>query len=106
MLAALRLPNAELGVLLCDDRTIHALNHAWRGKDRPTDVLAFAMHEGKGAKHARARGMLGDVVISLDTARRQARERNHTPADEVALLLAHGLLHLCGWDHRDRAEER
>jgi probable rRNA maturation factor len=106
MLEAMRLEQAELGVMLCDDRTIHALNHAWRGKDSPTDVLAFAMNEGKGAELARARQILGDVVISLDTAARQASERDRSTADEVLTLLAHGLLHLCGYDHRDRAEER
>jgi probable rRNA maturation factor len=106
MLPAMGLQDAVLGVLLCGDRTIHALNHAWRGKDRPTDVLAFSMLEGRGGDLALARGILGDVVISLDTARRQALERGHPPADEVLRLLAHGLLHLVGWDHRTRAEER
>ena len=106
MLAALRLPGAELSVLLCDDRTIHVLNRVWRGKDRPTDVLAFAMREGEGGELARSGQILGDVVISMDTAARQARDHGRTIADEVVLLLAHGLLHLCGYDHRDRAEER
>src|SRR5688500_6316927 len=96
MLAALRLADAELGVLLCDDATIHSLNRENRRKDRATDVLAFAMHEGKGAEHARARGILGDVVISLDTAARQAKARRVTIYDETIVLLAHGLLHLCG----------
>lgn len=104
MLAAMRLPDAELGVLLCDDATIHTLNRQWRRQDRPTDVLAFAMKEGPYAEHARE--VLGDVVISLDTAARQAKERGRPLRDETITLLAHGLLHLCGWDHGTAAEER
>jgi probable rRNA maturation factor len=113
MLGALELSAAELSVLLCDDATIHALNRQHRKKDKPTDVLAFALREGKLPSFARGTALpggraepLGDVVISLDTARRQADERGRTLWDEVTLLLAHGLLHLVGFDHRTRAEER
>lgn len=104
MLAALDLEPAELSILLCDDSTIHALNRDFRHKDKPTDVLAFAMREGEGGDLAG--GILGDVVISLDTARRQAAERGHAIASEITFLLAHGLLHLIGYDHRNDAEER
>lgn len=104
MLAALRMDRAELSVLLCDDATIHALNREYRRKDRPTDVLAFAMREGEGgALHP---GLLGDVVISVETARRQAGEHGRTIVDEVTFLLAHGLLHLLGYDHRTAGEDR
>ncbi len=104
MLAALRMSEAELSILLCDDETIRALNRDYRKKDRPTDVLAFAMREGEGGDlHP---NLLGDVVISLDTARRQAHERDRTIADEVTFLLAHGLLHLLGYDHQTAAEDR
>ncbi len=103
MLAAIRRPQAELSLLLCDDATIHALNRDYRGKDRPTDVLAFAMQEGEGpALHP---DLLGDVVISLETARRQAAGRCAI-VHEVTFLLAHGLLHLLGYDHRDEDERR
>ncbi len=104
MLAALELGRAELSVVLSDDALIHALNRDYRAKDRPTDVLAFAMREGPHPEHAR--DMLGDVVISLDTASRQAAARHRSLDDEVTMLLAHGLLHLLGFDHRDRTEER
>ncbi|MCB9622689.1 MAG: rRNA maturation RNase YbeY [Sandaracinus sp.] len=104
MLVALDLEDAELSVLLCDDETIHTLNRDFRHKDKPTDVLAFAMREGEGGELAG--GILGDVVISLDTARKQAAERSHAIAAEVTFLLAHGLLHLVGYDHRTDAEER
>lgn len=104
MLAALRMRDAELSILLCDDATIHALNRDYRGKDQPTDVLAFAMREGEGgALHPK---LLGDVVISLETARRQAREHDRTVVQEVTFLLAHGLLHLLGYDHRTDEEDR
>ena len=104
MLECLRLPAAELSILLCDDATIHALNRDYRGKDRPTDVLAFAMSEGEGGGlHP---DLLGDVVISLETAARQASERRKTIASEVDFLLAHGLLHLLGYDHQTDEEER
>jgi probable rRNA maturation factor len=104
MLRALSLPKAELSILLCDDPTIHELNRGHRKKDKPTDVLAFALREGKPLPGAPE--LLGDVVISLDTARRQAEEHGRSLWDEVTMLLAHGLLHLVGYDHRTRAEER
>ena len=102
LLAALHLSHAELSLLLVSDREMHRLNHAWRGKDRPTDVLAFAQAEGPGGA---PEGLLGDVVISVDTARRQAIELGHSPGREAARLLVHGLLHLLGYDHERSAAE-
>jgi probable rRNA maturation factor len=104
LLAALRLADAELSVLLVSDREIHRLNRAWRGKDRPTDVLSFSQQEGDGAAPS---GLLGDVVISVDTARRQAAERGESLRRETERLLIHGVLHLLGYDHeRSPAEAR
>ena len=88
---------AELTVALVGDDEMQRLNAAYRGKDRPTDVLAFAMREGKRA--AGDEGTLGDVVISLDTAQRQAESRGHSVDEEVTTLLLHGVLHLLGYDH-------
>jgi probable rRNA maturation factor len=102
MLARLKLPDAELSVLLTDDRAIHALNRDHRQKDKPTDVLAFAMDESVPDPA----GILGDVVISLDTAERQARARQRPLIEEVRFLLAHGVLHLVGYDHAEPAEKR
>jgi probable rRNA maturation factor len=97
--------DAELSVVLVDDVEIRRLNAAYRHVDRPTDVLAFAMREGDGAPLHSA--LLGDVVISLDTATRQAAARAVAAADEVRLLLTHGVLHLLGYDHeRSPAEAR
>lgn len=91
----------EASLRLVDDAEIHALNRDYRGKNKPTDVLAFAQREGPaGALHPE---LLGDVVISLDTARRQARRGLYR---ELLHLASHGLCHLLGYDHRDDDEER
>lgn len=102
MLTRLELPEAELSVLLTDDGEIHRLNREHRQKDKPTDVLAFAMDESVPDPA----GILGDVVISLDTAERQARSRRRPLIEEVRFLLAHGLLHLVGYDHAEPGEKR
>jgi probable rRNA maturation factor len=91
------------GLTLTGDAEIHALNRDYRHKDKPTDVLAFAMREGEGgALHA---AELGDVVISVETARRQAKERKHTLYREIEFLWAHGLCHLLGYDHQTDRQE-
>jgi probable rRNA maturation factor len=110
MLVHLEHDEHELSVLLTDDAFIQTLNATHRGKDRPTDVLAFPLDETQdGAPALEQPGMparlLGDVVISLDTAERQARARKHGLLDEVSFLLAHGILHLLGYDHGTDAEE-
>jgi probable rRNA maturation factor len=104
MLRALTLEAAELSLLVCDDKIMRRLNRDHRHIDRPTDVLAFAMREGKPI--AGIDDCLGDIVISWPTAQRQAREHAWTPEREVCLLLAHGVLHLLGFDHVTRVEER
>jgi probable rRNA maturation factor len=104
LLDALRLPEAELSLLLVSDAVMRRLNRAWRGRDRATDVLSFAQAEGPGGAPP---GLLGDVVISLDTARRQAAERAASLGSELDRLLVHGVLHLLGYDHeRSPAEAR
>ena len=93
---------AELSLLLTDDVQIRALNKQYRKINRPTDVLAFPMLEGD-AFPPRSQ-LLGDVVISLETARRQAKEAGHSMGREVKILLIHGILHLLGYDHEDSEE--
>ena len=102
LLAALRLPAAELSIALVSDRRMRALTRDWRGRDRATDVLAFAQREGPGGAPV---DLLGDVVISVDTAGRQAVEHRHPLGMEVDRLLVHGLLHLLGYDHERSAAE-
>jgi probable rRNA maturation factor len=88
----------EVSLSLISDAEMRVLNRRWRGKNKPTDVLSFPLQEG--------RRQLGDVVISLDTARRQASEGGWTLAIELRRLLAHGLLHCAGHDHESPAESR
>jgi probable rRNA maturation factor len=103
MLRHLRLRGVELSVALVDDATIHALNRTYRHKDKPTDVLAFPMADPAPPTPS---GLLGDVIVSVDTARRQAARRRRPLLAELTMLLAHGLLHLLGHDHGNDAEER
>jgi len=93
-------PDAELSITLTDDATIATLAGDYGRARRPTDVLAFSMLEGIGAEHRGA--SLGDVVVSLDTAERQARERGVSLDCELRNLLIHGVLHLLGMDHEER----
>ena len=101
-LATLDLRDVELSILLTDDPGIRLLNRQWRRKDRPTDVLSFPAGEpppgSTGPRH------LGDIIVSLDTARRQARAQGRSLSDELDLYLAHGLLHLLGHDHHRRRD--
>jgi probable rRNA maturation factor len=83
----------QVDVLLTTDSTLRRLNKNFRGKNKPTDVLSFPAPHEFAKKHA------GDLAISLDTAARQATTYGHTLADEVKVLLLHGLLHLSGQDH-------
>jgi probable rRNA maturation factor len=103
---------AELSIVFCDDATIRALNREYRGQDNPTDVLSFAQedlaerlalhsappHSAPALRSAPEVLLLGDIVLSTDTARRQARMGRRALGAEVAWLLAHGMLHLLGYD--------
>ncbi|WP_242336966.1 MULTISPECIES: rRNA maturation RNase YbeY [Anaeromyxobacter] len=100
-LAAVGRGEAELSVLLVTDRRIRILNREWRGKDAATDVLSFPQSEPPGNGP-----LLGDVVISLDTAARRARQERRAVGAELDRYLAHGLLHLLGYDHERPADAR
>ncbi len=91
--------NCEVSVLLTDDTRITELNREYRGIDAPTDVLAFAQLDNEDAELVKS-NILGDVVISLETAERQAKDKTHTFEAEVLLLTVHGVLHLLGYDHQ------
>lgn len=97
--------NYELSLRFTDDAQIKVLNHQYRQQDKPTDVLAFAALEVDFPVSEEMRShlplYLGDIVISVDTASRQATEQGHSLQSELAWLATHGLLHLLGWDHPD-----
>jgi probable rRNA maturation factor len=96
----------SVGVRFAGDRAVRRLNREFRGKDKPTDVLSFPGEESPEGRH------LGDIVISIPTAERQAASRGAALEDEVRLLLIHGVLHCLGHDHEtdqgemDRLEAR
>lgn len=93
LLAELAPGAASFGVRLTSDREMRRLNRSYRGKDRPTDVLSFPGEPTPEGRH------VGDVVIAVPLARRQAAEAGHSPARELKVLLLHGALHCLGHDH-------
>ncbi|HJS67655.1 MAG TPA: rRNA maturation RNase YbeY [Nitrospiraceae bacterium] len=106
--------SAELGILLVGDQRMRSLNRRYRGHDRTTDVLAFVMREVRtlhALRQAQGRpalltpDLLGDVVISVPTAWRQAIEAGRSLNEELMCLLVHGILHLCGYDHEQSEKE-
>lgn len=90
--------DTEVSILLTDDESITMLNGEYRGLREPTDVLSFSQHEGDD-EFAPEENLLGDIVISVQTAKRQADERGADLDSEIDMLLVHGLLHLLGYDH-------
>ena len=99
------LPDAVLTVTFVSDRAMRRLNRDYRGIDRPTDVLSFAYHEGEGAAAGDETRHIGDVVISVETAERYARELALSFDREIEHLLIHGALHLAGYDHETDSGE-
>ncbi len=95
--------DVELSVLLTDDSTVTELNRTYRGVDKTTDVLSFSQREGENADDWD--NILGDVIISVEQAQRQADEYGHSVAREVGFLTVHGVLHLLGWDHENPEDE-
>jgi probable rRNA maturation factor len=104
LLAAAGERDASLSLTLVPDAAIRDLNRDHRGKDRATDVLSFPLFEGGDAPHEGVERLLGDVVISVDTARRQAAEYDAPLQRELYRLLIHGLLHVLGHDHEEAVE--
>ena len=98
--------SCEVSISFVTNEDIHSLNREWRGVDRPTDVLSFEC-DGEGDDIPSAEGEpyeLGDIVIAPDVAESQAPLYELTFADEVSLLVTHGMLHLCGYDHMEDEE--
>ncbi len=101
-LALERLRPGELAIVLTDDADLRMLNHQWRGLDRATDVLSFSYDEGAPVTGARVNG---DLAVSMDRVRAQAKRFRVSAGRELARLVIHGALHLAGLDHQ-RAEDR
>jgi len=99
---------AEVSLLLVDNQRIHALNLEYRGVDRPTDVLSFALQEEmeEEPEIEEEDEMLGDIVISVERARDQAQEYGHSFEREIVYLAVHGTLHLLGFDHEEENDKQ
>lgn len=95
-------PDSELSVAIVGDRSIRRLNREYLGRDKPTNVISFAMEEGEYGQINP--GVLGDVVISADTCAREAEEGGIPFNSRLCFLLLHGVLHLCGYDHERSGE--
>jgi probable rRNA maturation factor len=96
--AARSTSGAELAIVLTNDSAIRKLNRTWRGKDEPTNVLAFPSEPQEGA-HRLLHRLLGDIVIAYETLAREARAERKSFDHHLAHLAVHGFLHLCGYDH-------
>lgn len=90
----------EISLFVACDQTIRALNRKYRGMDKATDVLSFAFNEQAGRYM-----FLGEIIISVDTAERQAGELGHSLEEEIKRVLVHGFVHLLGYDHEAGDEE-
>ena len=97
ILNALGCDNHEISIVITDDTQVRDLNRTYRGKDAPTNVLSFPMQEGEFSNVTP--GLLGDVVISLDTAQAEALSAEISTDERMSQLLIHGILHLMGFDH-------
>ena len=103
-LSGLGFQGYELSIVIVDDREITQLNRQYFHRNRPTNVISFPMAaEDPVSLHSK---ILGDVVISAETAKRQAEEAGGKAKDEILFLLIHGILHLAGYDHEGAADER
>jgi len=98
------LDNCVFNIIIVDNTYIHKLNKEYRGIDRPTDVISFALEDYEDGISLDFR-MLGDIYISLDKAREQALEYGHSFLREICFLTVHGLLHLLGYDHMEKEDE-
>jgi probable rRNA maturation factor len=103
----LRIQHLEFSLVLTNDRAIRRLNRSFRHKDSSTDILSFPAQDPVPTGADLDNPYLGDMIVSVETARRQAFDGNHTLERELCLLMIHGLLHLLGYNHEaDRGEMR
>lgn len=95
----------EFSVIIVDNKRIHEINKEYRGIDRPTDVISFALEDNEEIEFDHYR-VLGDIYISIDKVREQASEYGHSEKRELAFLTVHGFLHLLGYDHMKPEDEK
>ncbi len=100
-----KVKNANFNVIFVDNDYIHKLNKEYRNVDRTTDVISFALEDNKEEELSNVR-MLGDIYISIDKAREQALEYGHSLRRELSFLSVHGILHLLGYDHMKKEDEK
>ena len=94
----------SIDFVFCNDEFIHKINKEYRGFDKPTDVISFALFADDNNKIDTEEINLGEIIVSLDTAKRQALEANHSVEKEIYYLISHGILHLLGFDHLTEEE--
>lgn len=99
-----KLDNVEFNVIFVDSGTIHDINKTYRNVDRVTDVISFALEDNKTIELDHR--LLGDIYICVERAEEQAKEYGHSFLRELAFLTIHGLLHLLGYDHMEKEEEK
>ena len=97
--------NGNIELVMVDDETIRQINRDYRKKDRPTDVISFAYLEVTNYEKERGDVIVGDIFISVDTAKKQSKEKNHSLEKEMAILFVHGMLHCFGFDHKNDKQE-
>lgn len=98
--------NLEFNVIIINNEEIHKINKEYRGIDRPTDVISFALEDYKDIKYENDYRVLGDIYISIDKVKEQAKEYGHSEKRELAFLAVHGILHLLGYDHMEKEDEK
>ena len=101
-----KLKNIEFNVIIVDNNYIHNLNKTYRNIDRETDVISFALLDEKEEESYSTKTVLGDIYISVDKAIEQSKDYGHTLIRELCFLSIHGLLHLLGYDHIEKEEEK
>lgn len=99
-----KLNDISFNVIIVDNKKIREINKEYRNIDKETDVISFALEDEKEIRCEYIR-MLGDIYISLDKAKSQAREYNHSLKRELCFLTTHGFLHLLGYDHMNKEDE-
>ena len=98
--------NGEVSITLTNNDYIHELNRQYRGIDRPTDVISFAIRDDMEFEMVEGMNDLGDIFINIDYARKQAKQYGHSYQREIAFLFTHGMLHCLGYDHMKEEDEK